>query len=666
MADPERNSTEQVSEPVLLSRAYFERSYESYRLKLESSPRSRRFGWALDCYWGGIVLLGILKACFGTFADRRTSATRGDIEHSGSVTTKSRKPLAPFVEVCFWLKTHIFVPATIGTRCQRRLLECTIPKRSVSMPIMAFWCLCIVLGVVGYPTIANNTLTPNIHQYIWNAVAVRCGYMAYSLLPWVWMFAQRNNIFIWATGWSYATFSAFHRHCARAATIFSIVHGISYSVVYAQYKLTYQTSLAKNWFRFGIVSVILMSLLVASSAGYLRVRYYDSFLVVHICFCIVLLYSLFFHTSKFTDGEYNVYLWPLVAIWSFDRLLRIARIFYCNFRVNFREDGAVSPVHSATVRYDTSSDVIRIDMQPGPWLKPAPGQYYHLYQPFVPFGWWENHPFSLAAYQQPPPSPVEQAGTTPSSAAAASSTSSSSSSTTTHSSPNATTTFTFWIRPHTGWTRRLRNQCLASPSPSNNTISPRPLLLLEGPYGHPHPPLLRLLHSYSSSSSAATPTTITFLVGGTGIAAAAPYILAFASSRSASIKLVWAARHAAFLRDVCRNELAGALRLGQSGDQGAKNVEAVLFATGAGAEEEEEEEEEEEDAAGEVAVRRGRPDVGRVVAEAAEAAAAEGDGRAVVFVCGPAGMADEAREAVRGEMRRGCRRIEYVEECFGW
>ncbi|GME25800.1 fre family ferric-chelate reductase [Neofusicoccum parvum] len=668
VADPELNSTEQISEPVLLTQEYFERSYGSWKLKFESSPRSQRFGWAMDCFWGGLVLLGILKACIDVLTSRRASTTRFDAEKSGSVVNTSGKAFTPFTEASFWLKTHVFVPAAIGTRCQRMLLGCTIPQRSVSISIVAFWCLCIILGFSGYPTIANNTLTPNIHQYIWNAVAVRAGYMAYSLLPWVWMFAQRNNIFIWATGWSYATFSAFHRHCARAVTIFAIVHGISYSVVYAQYKHTYYTSLPKHWFQFGIVSVTLMALLVAFSVGYFRVHYYDSFLLMHIVFCIVLLYSLFFHTSKFTDGKYNIYLWPLVAIWSFDRLLRIARILYCNFRVSFSAKGAISCAQSATVRYEPSSDVIRITIQHRSSLNPGPGQYYHLYQPFVLRGWWENHPFSLGAYttpSQPVPAPsANEAISAPPTAAEASKEAKAASSSITSSSgssasPAAAATFTFWIRPYDGWTRRLRDACLAAPS---RTTSPR--LLVEGPYGHAQP-----LHAFD---------TVVMVVGGTGIAAATPYILdhaaraAAGATRTTRVRLVWTAKHAAFLRDVCRGELAGALA--------REDVEAVLFATGRGPAKAGEEEEEDAAAAAEAedeiqpagaaarreaAVRHERPDVTGIVAEAAREAT-EGEARTVVFVCGPAAMADEARAAVHAEMKKGCRRIEYVEDCFRW
>lgn len=45
------------------------------------------------------------------------------------------------------------------------------------------------------------------------------------------MFSGRNNIFIWATGWSFSTFNIFHRNIARVATLQAIVHSIGWSAI---------------------------------------------------------------------------------------------------------------------------------------------------------------------------------------------------------------------------------------------------------------------------------------------------------------------------------------------------------------------------------------------------------------------------------------------------
>jgi ferric-chelate reductase len=48
------------------------------------------------------------------------------------------------------------------------------------------------------------------------------------------MFSGRNNIFLWATGWSFSTFNTFHRHVARIAVFEAIVHSVGWSVLEAK------------------------------------------------------------------------------------------------------------------------------------------------------------------------------------------------------------------------------------------------------------------------------------------------------------------------------------------------------------------------------------------------------------------------------------------------
>lgn len=56
--------------------------------------------------------------------------------------------------------------------------------------------------------------------------------MAFANLPLLWLFGGRNNILIWATGWSFATYNIFHRHVARVATFQALAHATLYLVIY--------------------------------------------------------------------------------------------------------------------------------------------------------------------------------------------------------------------------------------------------------------------------------------------------------------------------------------------------------------------------------------------------------------------------------------------------
>ena len=85
-----------------------------------------------------------------------------------------------------------------------------------------------------------------------------------------------------------------------------------------------------------------------------------------------------------------------MAIWAFDRFLRLVRLVYCNLHV--RHNTLTTP---STISYDEASNLLRLDvLAPSPKIKPGPGQYYYLYQPMSWRG-WENHPFSLGAWTSP-------------------------------------------------------------------------------------------------------------------------------------------------------------------------------------------------------------------------------------------------------------------------
>jgi len=80
-------------------------------------------------------------------------------------------------------------------------------------------------------------------------VGLRAGIMSIATLPFIFLFSGRNNPFIWATGWSYQTFSIFHRHAARVATLLAVTHGICFSVLI---KPVFAKKMQIRWFQWGL------------------------------------------------------------------------------------------------------------------------------------------------------------------------------------------------------------------------------------------------------------------------------------------------------------------------------------------------------------------------------------------------------------------------------
>lgn len=334
-----------------------------------------------------------------------------------------------------------------------------------------------------------------------------------------------------------------------------------------------------------------------------------------------------------------------MAIWSADRFLRLVRLVYCNLHVKMNLEDRVQSTCSWAI-YDETSNVVRLQLKPGSFLRPAAGQYYFLYQPSRLTG-WESHPFTLGAWSYESVSGPESSTSKVTSVDVAqvpllSDSSSGSERDETASGPAVTSHYlqlTFWIRPYDGWTRQLREECLRSADRRTNAT-----ILLEGPYGHTFQ-----IWNYES---------ILFVVGGTGIAAAVPYIQEHfrrsesTNTRTQGIHLVWTSRQTSFIADITTRELRPALarddiRLSFYVTN-ASNVDPPgcdLFGLG-------------------IELNVGRPNLASLVTQHVHEARLS-DCSAAVVVCGPRGMADETRSGVHARLQQGYQ-VEYMEESFSW
>lgn len=251
---------------------------------------------------------------------------------------------------------------------------------------------------------------------------------------------------------------------------------------------------------------------------------------------------------------------------------------------------------------------------------------------------WENHPFSLGAWV--PSSEAKNEG---------------------FSIPEKNQNkLIFYIRPYDGWTRRLRDQCRQA----NGVIYPT--LRIEGPYGHTEP-----LHHIDTNL---------IVVGGTGIAAAVPYLLDHLEQSQKSgrktlrIHLVWSIRQRSMFDQVFRDEMAAILQhkdittsvyctkldtISSESDLDdcalSKKPAPEVTSTGLSS----------PASNGGLRFMPGRPNIHELVMN--EVVEAQNNSSSIgVLTCGPAQMADQCRGAVYEAMRQGFHEIDYFEEAFGW
>ena len=346
---------------------------------------------------------------------------------------------------------------------------------------------------------------------------------------------------------------------------------------------------------------------------------------------------------------YRNYIWPCVAIWTFDRFVRIIKLIMLQL---------TSRPTQANASYDASADIVHLTVPVGNLVKPRPGQYYYIYLLNNPWKAWESHPFTIATWGSKTTSPVDQRShqslVTPTPAKAR-----------TTDSSKGSNVVSFMVRPYDSFTARLRNAASTSSIAKANLR-----VAVEGPYG--------------SSLDLTSYSKVLFVVGGSGITVPLSYLCHLqqtASKTCQKIEMIWAVRQRSFLDSALRNGLQDQLNhLGSSmrmttyvttnslqfekdpiseapspsrsltiRDENSK----VLF------------EDISEPSKNRVTVVGGRPPIASIISSIAT----EGPGRVCVVTCGPGAMSDETRKAVTNYLKSDEGELvdlDFKDEGFGW
>ncbi|KAJ8115976.1 hypothetical protein OPT61_g2510 [Boeremia exigua] len=583
------------------------------------------YGWYMYYFWIIIISFGVGTRLLQLIANTRSPEYEA-IANDESAGPKPQRGLLSIPHSM--LKRYITVPAAFGDRCSRPLGWCTIPPRAQTLTITAFVVLNVVLCCANYRLTDGNIYWPNKSDQLLRYFSDRTGIISLANFPLVWLFGMRNDVLMWLTGWGFGTYNAFHRWAARVATLQAVAHSVGYTLmIWNSGGLTgFLRYWTKHYFWNGELATIAMSLLVAFSFYGIRRAHYEFFLVTHIVLSIAALWSMYYHVEIFTNGEWNIFIWPCLFIWIFDRFLRGVRILAFDWRFWNTK---------ALVTYDPNSNLVRMTVpMPRNQIAPKPGTYYYIYVLNDPLYVHQSHPFTLAYVASPEENeqiPLSPVSSRPSMYRTGSTSSSESDALLAPKHTQSSgLSMVFLVRPYDGFTSRLKKHCLTRPKTLRVNI--------EGPYGHSVP-----LREYSN---------ILCIVGGTGIAVPLSHLahLLGTGSTVQSVKIVWAVREHAFLSSMLQEfkSLLGDERctLEVHVTQDVEHKDDIPDHTSRG-----------------VSIIVGRPNVSLSVEEAAKDA---GQQSLAVVACGPARMADEARKASVQMLANGFRGIDYFEESFKW
>jgi NAD(P)H-flavin reductase len=325
---------------------------------------------------------------------------------------------------------------------------------------------------------------------------------------------------------------------------------------------------------------------------------------------------------KVFEGELNGFLWCCVAIWAFERFMRLVRTAYLGLIPQLLKG------INATATYDDAVEIIRLDVTDLlPKNNITPGYYYYLHVPGN-IQSYQSHPFTLCSWRQTTSATIQAISTHEDDKEIKTQPPSTSSSS---SSIDDTITQSLLIRPYRGLTSRLQKKPMQSPSTSLTVF-------LEGPYG--------CALDFRSFSD------VLIIAGGSGITAPISHAKFLLPTRSTAMHVVWAVQHSSIVDKICEHELKEAMHdpkfdLVVYETRKTRKASADIETMGLTALR---------------AVQHGRPDIEATVRKARRRCARSLAG----VTCGPPRMADACRAAVVRVLGESGPEVEFYNEALGW
>jgi predicted ferric reductase len=457
----------------------------------------------------------------------------------------------------------------------------------------------------------------------------RSGTMAaVNMMPLV-ILAARNNPLIGLLKLSFDTCNLIHRWVGRLVVIETLIHASVWAVVRVAdkgYLVAMNDILRDQSIAPATIGTIALVMIFMTAISPIRSFCYEAFLNLHIFLAIVaFLFSLLHCYAAGIALPQSYWILTAVCLWFIERIVRTARILYCNWSGRNVTIAVVEPMQGTTTCRVTMYLPRRVEIKPGS----------HAFIRFVGVRPWETHPFSIAWSQV-----IDQKRLL----------------TTNIASPKdeddggeekTRTAVSFVVGSRTGFTRQLFKT--ARPCMSGRF---EVLASFEGPYGGHHD-----LGSYGH---------IVLFAGGTGITHQLSYLsrLVRASddvTAACRVVLVWVMRdsHAIewvrpFIDDILAVPNADPVVRIDMYVTRAKTSTDLISGW-------EEENDIRPRRSAVVTMTTGRPDALDLLRQEMR----QQVGAMCVTVCGPGALADDVRAAVRVVQDRG-QVVDFVEESFTW
>lgn len=221
-------------------------------------------------------------------------------------------------------------------------------------------------------------------------LAIRAGMMSIALVPWIAALASKANMISFMTGIGHERLIVLHRWGAYICLVLAVIHAVPYWYQsaqdpegFAKFKLYFNQQY--YIFTTGIACSAPLIFLVVHSMPFLRNRFYELFVFLHIPVAWAFIGLLFWHCHNYLTSWAYLYTTVILMIISL-----IARLFYLNWMNPFRPSWLIGEESAVTILPENAVKVT-IPTQ----TKWKPGQWAYLRMPGISVV--QNHPFTIAS-----------------------------------------------------------------------------------------------------------------------------------------------------------------------------------------------------------------------------------------------------------------------------
>ncbi|KAL7275679.1 hypothetical protein RUND412_001366 [Rhizina undulata] len=509
-----------------------------------------------------------------------------------------------------WLKKHILYSPLFSVRHNREFqLSAAVNVGTLPTRFQTFFLVGYVAGNITFCTFMIDWTASSSSML--GEIRNRTGVLSTVNMVPLFLMAGRNNPLIQLLGISFDTFNLVHRWLGRIVVLEAVTHTATYmaaKVMSSGWSAVAESIAGSMFIQMGFVGTVCFVFLMVHSPSIFRHAFYETFLVLHICAAAIAVAGLFYHLA-FKNFVWLKYVKTAIALWAFDRGIRLVRIVYRNVS---------RKITTATVEA-LPGDAVRVTLRLArPW-KFRPGQHVYLYMPSIAL--WTSHPFTISWSEEEQVVRYDDEKLS------------------LHRQDImhvGDKTMSLIIRARTGFTNTLFKKAFNSPDKVFTSKA-----LVEGPYGK-----VDTLGSYG---------TVVLIAGGVGITHPVPYVrelvdgYAKGTVATRRITLVWVIQSPEHLEWI-RPWMTDILAMEKRRDV----LKILLFVTRPRSTKEI------HSPSATVQMFPGRPNIDTLLDMEIE----NQMGSIAVTVCGGGSLSDDVRRAVRSKVDKA--NIDFIEEAFSW